>query len=355
MGSCYSSDKQNSKLIEQKMKENERLEKSLMKLLFLGPGGSGKSTIFKQLQWLHGDGFQERDIMDLREHVNGQITSQMKVAIKHFLIEPVTDNTELADAIQQVDNFEAINPQMIAPEIAYCIEYIWKNDERLKDVFVKHHTRQILDDTTEYFWNNMERITAPDYVPNKQDIIHIRNRTTGIIDRKFTYRSVRFHIFDVGGQKSERKKWMKCFADVKALIFVVSLSCYNQVMFEDETKNYMTDALELFDKTINDSHFGGTPIILFLNKTDLFQKKIKDVAITECPAFDDFENKDPHDYEQTTEYVTSKFEACNQTKRTIFTHLTCAMDDQNIKSVFDDVAELIIQNITSAMQEQNIL
>ena len=36
-------------------------------------------------------------------------------------------------------------------------------------------------------------------------------------------------MFDVGGQRSERKKWIPCFEDVTAIIFIVALSEYDQV------------------------------------------------------------------------------------------------------------------------------
>ena len=38
-----------------------------------------------------------------------------------------------------------------------------------------------------------------------------------------------FRVFDVGGQRSERKKWIHCFEDVTAIIFIVALSEYDQV------------------------------------------------------------------------------------------------------------------------------
>jgi len=44
-----------------------------------------------------------------------------------------------------------------------------------------------------------------------------------------------FRLFDVGGQRSERKKWIHCFEDVTAIIFCVAMSEYDQVLHEDET------------------------------------------------------------------------------------------------------------------------
>lgn len=39
----------------------------------------------------------------------------------------------------------------------------------------------------------------------------------------------------MGGQRSERKKWIHCFEDVTAIIFCVAMSEYDQVLHEDET------------------------------------------------------------------------------------------------------------------------
>lgn len=40
------------------------------------------------------------------------------------------------------------------------------------------------------------------------------------------------HLFDVGGQRSERKKWIHCFEAVTSIIFCVALSEYDQVLLE---------------------------------------------------------------------------------------------------------------------------
>lgn len=43
-----------------------------------------------------------------------------------------------------------------------------------------------------------------------------------------------FRMFDVGGQRSERKKWIHCFEGVTAIIFCVAMSAYDLVLAEDE-------------------------------------------------------------------------------------------------------------------------
>eukprot|EP00483_Globobulimina_turgida_P001606 UN01608 len=240
--------------------------------------------------------------------------------------------------------------------IASCIKYIWHNDVRLNGIFntqgKQKSAAKVLDETTEYFWNSMDRITDEDYIPNKQDIINVRYRTTGIVQKRFEINNAKFHIFDVGGQKSERKKWITCFADVKAVVFVVSLACYNELMFEDENRNCMVDSIELFDKTVNISQFNKTPIILFLNKMDLFEAKIKTLPITVCPAFADFNefknenvvNNDPNNYDQTTFYIKEKFKAMNKQTQSIFIHVTCAFNDTNIAHVFNAVTQIVLSH-----------
>ncbi|VDN09709.1 unnamed protein product [Dibothriocephalus latus] len=128
----------------------------------------------------------------------------------------------------------------------------------------------------------MDRIGAPDYRPTEQDILRTRVKTTGVVEFQFKMHDMTFRIFDVGGQRSERKKWIKCFEDVTAIIFCVAMSEYDQVLREDETMNRMQEALNLFDSICNNKWFVDTSMILFLNKKDLFAEKIKRSPLTIC-------------------------------------------------------------------------
>jgi len=81
-------------------------------------------------------------------------------------------------------------------------------------------------------------------------------------------------MFDVGGQRSERKKWIHCFENVTVILFLVAISEYDQHLMEDETVNRMQEALTLFDSICNSRWFVKTSIILFLNKIDRFREKL---------------------------------------------------------------------------------
>ena len=72
-----------------------------------------------------------------------------------------------------------------------------------------------------------------------------RVKTTGIIETQFTYKGLHFKMFDVGGQRDERRKWIQCFNDVTAIIFVAASSSYNMVLREDNTQNRLREALGL--------------------------------------------------------------------------------------------------------------
>lgn len=46
----------------------------------------------------------------------------------------------------------------------------------------------------------------------------------------------RIHMFDVGGQRSERKKWVHSFESMTSMIFCIALSEYEQVLLEEKNQ-----------------------------------------------------------------------------------------------------------------------
>lgn len=124
------------------------------------------------------------------------------------------------------------------------------------------------------FFDNVARTANPSYIPTNDDILHARVRTTGVSEARFTVNNMIFRVVDVGGQRSERKKWIGCFENVDAIMFLIAISEYDQQLFEDPTENRMVEALTLFNSICKSKWFLQTSIILFLNKTDIFREKL---------------------------------------------------------------------------------
>ena len=132
------------------------------------------------------------------------------------------------------------------------------------------------------FFNDIERIGEANYIPTNQDILRCRVRSTGIDEAEFEVTGLEFKMLDVGGQRSERRKWIHCFDCVTAVIFCASLSEYDQVLREDQSQNRMKESILLFDEICNSPWFRDTTFLLFLNKTDLFREKIVRVPLKVC-------------------------------------------------------------------------
>jgi hypothetical protein len=84
------------------------------------------------------------------------------------------------------------------------------------------------------FFDDVDRLFSPTYIPNDQDVLRSRLRTTGITETIFDLGSLTYRMFDVGGQRSERKKWIHCFENVNCLLFLVAISGYDQCLVEDK-------------------------------------------------------------------------------------------------------------------------
>jgi len=127
-----------------------------------------------------------------------------------------------------------------------------------------------LNDSAEYFFENVERTTRPNYVPTDDDILRCRVKTTGISETVLKVGELRYRLLDVGGQRTERRKWLACFEDVTVLLFLVAINEFDQSLYEDESVNRLQESVTLFESVANSRYFAISAIILFMNKIDLF-------------------------------------------------------------------------------------
>lgn len=158
----------------------------------------------------------------------------------------------------------------------------------------------------------------------------------------FSSRNNYFRLIDVGGQRSERKKWLACFQDITACLFCVALSEYDLKLYEDESVNRMHESLKLFDEICNSSWFLHVNMILFLNKDDIFREKVTRVDISVCfPEYTGGLN-----YEKGLSFIRQKFLGTNKNpdEKQIYPHVTCATDTKQVSFVFTAITAIILDS-----------
>ncbi|ETE70440.1 Guanine nucleotide-binding protein G(z) subunit alpha, partial [Ophiophagus hannah] len=353
-----------SRRIDRHLRSESQRQRREIKLLLLGTSNSGKSTIVKQMKIIHSGGFNLEACKEYKPLIiYNAIDSLTRIIRALASLKIEFHNPDRAyDAVQL---FALTGPAEskgeITPELLGVMKRLWA-DPGVQECF-RRSNEYHLEDNAAYYLNDLDRIAALDYIPTVEDILRSRDMTTGIVENKFTFKELTFKMVDVGGQRSERKKWIHCFEGVTAIIFCVELSGYDLKLYEDNQtdaddksmlcsgclmflhpfpQSRMAESLRLFDSICNNNWFINTSLILFLNKKDLLAEKIRRIPLTVCFP----EYKGQNTYEEAAVYIQRQFEDLNRNKETkeIYSHFTCATDTSNIQFVFDAVTDVIIQN-----------
>jgi len=153
-------------------------------------------------------------------------------------------------------------------------------------------------------------------------------KTTGISEVVFEISRVEFTLVDVGGQRSERRKWLHCFDDVTSVIFLAALDEYDMRLEEDLSTNRLEESLRLFSEVTASNFFQPTSWILFLNKSDLFAAKIKKVPLSSF--FPEIPEDKGSDFDEACKFIQSKYQVNFKGSR-LYPYVTCAIDTSNCK------------------------
>jgi len=351
--------------------------------LLLGTGSSGKSTLFKSLKIIT----QDQNVLTeqtesrhvIRQNCVAGVLTLLKKSQELYDANPeanarclVTMEDRIVEAIQLVVNYgsESFSDVLDYEEVqqlGHSIHLLWKLTAT-QETFARRGSTYSFPDNMDYFFDRVREIMSKDYSPTTEDSLKCRVRTTGMIEYKYDIKDVVFILYDVGGQRNERKKWIHHFADVAAVLFVCALNHYHAVLFEDEKKNALHEAIELFTEICNSKWFRKSEMILFLNKDDLFKEKIRQgISLRHCFSTEkgwtkeqwtgefDYQplDNDPVDDSQrfnechsaAIKFIQDAFMAVNNNQhRVIFCHVTCATDQETVQKVFWDVQNIVIRS-----------
>jgi len=369
--------------IGRQLKKDYAKYSKIAKLLLLGAGESGKSTIVKQMKLLHpvndreqaGFSPAEKDEAKLAIYANiidsivalleattdldiplenGQLRQDKSTVLeyanslmnKQNMVKNGQSNNEVDNNQSCKDVFPPVSfPATERPpaRIVKAIENLWLSSG-VQQAYQRRNEFQLADSAA-YFLCNVAKYTSENYVPSDQDILRTRVRTTGIVKIEFEYKSLVFHMFDVGGQRSERKKWIHCFDNVDCVLFVVAMSEYDQMLVEDRCVNRMHESLSLFEEIVNNEFFSEMPFIVFFNKKDLFDQKVRIKSIR--VAFPTYQGG-LNDVQESGDFIVDTFisqSKVDQKRRPMYPHFTTATDTDLVKHVFSCVADVILNEV----------
>lgn len=182
---------------------------------------------------INGKGYSEADRMAFTRLIYQNIIAAIQTligAMKTLKMNYIDDkNIAHSHRLCQV---EVCMVSTLEPWQVDAVKNVW-NDHGVQYCYERRREYH-LPDNAKYYLNDLDRIAAPSYIPNIQDVLRVRAPTTGIIEYHFNIKKVIFRMVDVGGQRSERRKWIHCFENVTSLIFLAALSEYDQVLSESE-------------------------------------------------------------------------------------------------------------------------
>jgi len=226
----------------------------------------------------------------------------------------------------------------LTSELAKVSHQMW-GEEVIRNAFQNRSKAphvQILS-SSPYYMENATRFAASSFLPNDKDVTLAKLRTTGIIETHFEVQGINFVIIDVGGQRNEQRKWIHCFEGVSAVIYLIALDEFDMTLEEDNKTNRYDAAIKVFSEVTGSQWFSSNLCLLFLNKRDLFEEKLKHFPLTN--RFPDAPKGG--DVEESLQYVKSKYETAFQgTALQVFT--TCAVDTGNCKRVFESIKEAVL-------------
>ncbi|XP_018560127.1 LOW QUALITY PROTEIN: guanine nucleotide-binding protein G(o) subunit alpha-like [Lates calcarifer] len=359
MGMCLHQDiteegkkaKLQSSKIEQDLCEHARTEMNVVKILMLGAAESGKSTLIKQIKIIHSHGFSEQELISFKPAVLDNLLTSMKFVLQGMGMLRIN----LANKKNKVHARSILScsqclgdDQELLPFVAHAFCALWA-DQGVRVATARGYEFD-LNDSALYFFENMSRIIAPNYVPTETDVLRVRVRTCGIIETQFQVNETIFRLYDVGGQRTERRKWLSCFDCIQVVLFVVALSGYDMTLMENPSVNQLQESLELFASICTNTVFNSTSLILFMNKTDLFREKILHSGRHLRFYLSSYAGADG-DVDAAAHHITAMFSSCNSSPdKPVYHHFTTATDTTNIQVVLHMVIDQIIKENIAAVQ-----
>ncbi|XP_022065770.2 LOW QUALITY PROTEIN: guanine nucleotide-binding protein subunit alpha-13b [Acanthochromis polyacanthus] len=338
-----------SREIDKCINRDKTYVKRLVKILLLGAGESGKSTFLKQMRIIHGQDFDQKAKEDFRATIFSNVIKGIRVLVdareKLHISWGNPSNQRHGDTMMAFDTRSAMahGHGMVEPKVFQhylpSIRALWA-DQGIQSAYDRRREFQ-LGESVKYFLDNLEKLGQSDYLPSQQDILLARKPTKGIHEYNFEIKNVPFKMVDVGGQRSERRRWFECFDSVTSILFLVSSSEYDQVSDGGRQTNRLSESSTSSRPIVNNRVFSNVSIILFLTRRTPGEKvkqyRFKDIS----PEF-----SVTHQPVERPGLLVECFrkKRREQQQKPLYHHFTTAINTENIRLVFRDVKDTILHD-----------
>jgi len=277
---------------------HQELRKKERKLILLGGGMSGKSTIFKQIRYcVQGDPSETERMNYLQLLQSNAISSAQKLIQNMEFDDPELQakQNEIMSWDRSGENFE------YNMDKARLIYEIWQRED-VKEHFKFVMARSCISYAATNYFENCLNYAGPSFVPTMEDCLSSRAKSSGI-DGFSPYRLDGLHIIDTAGENPARRNWIYGFENYPAVVFVVSLAEYARLLVEDESIYKIHDSLTLFKTVVNTRWLKKSRFVLIFTMNDLFEKMLQDLSLSE--TFPDY--RGGPDVNAATDFIVNKF------------------------------------------------
>lgn len=210
----------------------------------LGTGDAGKSTFCKQMTVIHSDiGTKPDELSKFADILRDNTISSMHTILMAAHDWELMHNPDAEQRVSAIMNAHELTPE-IAEDVAFLAE-----TDVVRTVMDRSSELQLPGGGSggQYFLEHCKRFAEPDFLPTEEDIVRAKLRSTGINEITFTVQNTQFRLVDVGGQRTERRKWIHCFGDVNAVLYLCAINEYDMVLEEDNKTNRLEESLKLFE------------------------------------------------------------------------------------------------------------
>lgn len=184
--------KKNNRHLDEEIDRQAKDEAEKIKLLLLGAGESGKSTVFKQMKVIYGEKYTDAEKKQAIPTIHSNVVQAMKTLCEQAVLFNLVSEVKATEEFQMIRGMDENDP--ITVDYGTAIGKLWL-DPGIKLVWDRRSEFQLIE-SVQYYFNKIDTIKMVDYMPDKDDILNSRVRTSGIVTERYIIDGTTFEIYD---------------------------------------------------------------------------------------------------------------------------------------------------------------